>query len=90
MVKIENPETTYSSKVTFAVESYWKGVETAEVIIYTGRDSAACGVSYVEGQKYFVVASRSGGKFWTDLCSWIGYSNTEKAYLKGLGKGKSE
>ena len=89
VVKIEKLEATYQLRVTFAVETYWKGAETPEVIIYTGMDGAACGVTYVEENKYFVVANRSEGKLFTDLCSWLGYSKNEKAYLKGLGKGKS-
>jgi hypothetical protein len=88
VVKIEKIRANHQLKVTFEVESYWKGVETAEAIIYTGMDSAACGVTYVEGKKYFVIANRSAGKLSTDLCSWLGYSKNEKAYLKGLGKGK--
>jgi hypothetical protein len=89
VVKIEKIEAHYQVKVTFEVETYWKGVDAAEAIIYTAMDGAACGVTYVEGEKYFVIANRSKDKLYTDLCSWIGYSKNEKAYLKGLGKGKS-
>ncbi|MCM3872684.1 MAG: hypothetical protein ND895_18540 [Pyrinomonadaceae bacterium] len=89
VVKIEKVEARYEVKVTFEVEKYWKGVETSQAFIYTAMDGAACGVHYVEGKNYFVVAQRSEGKFYTDLCSWLGYNKNEKAYLKGLGKGKS-
>ena len=89
VVSIEKDQARYEVKVTFEVEKYWKGVETSQAFIYTAMDGAACGVAYVEGQKYFVVANLSTGKFYTDLCSWLGYSKNEKAYLKGLGKGKS-
>jgi hypothetical protein len=89
VVKIERIESNYQLKVTFKVERYWKGIETAEAIIYTATDSAACGVPYVEGKKYFVIANRSESRLHTDLCSWLGYSKNEKAYLIGLGKGKS-
>ena len=89
VVKIEPIEKRRQSKVTFEVETYWKGVETTEAFVYTATDGAACGVPYVEGKKYFVIANASEGKLQTDLCSWLGYSKDEKAYLKGLGKGKS-
>ena len=88
VVKIEPIESNYQLKVTFEVEKYWKGVETTKGIIYTARDGAACGVTYLEGKKYFVVANASQGKLHTDLCSWLLYSKHEKAFLKGLGKGK--
>jgi hypothetical protein len=88
VVKIESIKSSYQLKVTFEVETYWKGVETTKSIIYTARDGAACGVTYVEGKKYFVVANASKGELHTDLCSWLLYSKNEKAYLKGLGKGK--
>lgn len=89
VIKIEKDEARYEVKVTFEVEKYWKGVEMSQAFIYTAMDGAACGVTYVEGKNYFVIANPSGGKFHTDLCSWLGYSKNEKAYLKGLGKGKS-
>jgi len=88
VAKIEQAESRHQVKVTFEVEKYWKGVEATEVSIHTARDSAACGVGYVEGKKYFVIANRHESKFHIDLCSWLGYSKNEKAYLKGLGKGK--
>lgn len=89
VVKIERNESNYQLAVTFEIERYWKGVEEEKVVIYTALNSAACGVSYNEGEKHFVIAHRSGGKLFTTLCSWLGYSKNEKAYLKGLGKGKS-
>jgi Tissue inhibitor of metalloproteinase len=89
VVKIEEAEARNQLKVTFKVERHWKGVKTTEAIIYTGLNDAACGVTYSEGKKYFVVADLYEGKLHTNLCSWLGYSKNEKAYLKGLGKGKS-
>ncbi len=89
VVRIEKNEARYEVKVTFEVEKYWKGVETSQASIYTAMDGAACGVNYVEGQNYFVIANRSERKFYTDLCSWLGYRKNEKAYLKGLGRGKN-
>jgi len=89
VVKIEKIEATYRLKVTFEVEKYWKGVEVAKAVIYTAMDEAACGVTYVEGKNYFVIANRSENGLQTDLCSWVGYRRHEKAYLKALGKGKS-
>lgn len=89
VVEIKRIESNYQLEVRFKVERYWKDVKGEEVIIYTAMNGAACGVNYVEGEKYFVIANRSGGKLHTDLCSWLGYSKNEKAYLKGLGKGKS-
>jgi hypothetical protein len=88
VVKIERIQSSYQMKVTFKVDRYWKGVDGLEATIETAMDGAACGVHYIEGNQYFVIANRSGEKLSTDLCSWLGYSKNEKAYLKGLGSGK--
>ena len=88
VVMIEKIAARYELKVTFEVERFWKGVETPKMIIYTAIDGAACGVTYVEGENYLVIANRSGDKLYTDLCSWLWYSKNEKAFMKGLGRGK--
>jgi hypothetical protein len=88
VVKIEKIEAAYKNKVTFHVEKYWTGVEGAEAVIYTAMDEAGCGVTFVEGKNYLVIAERFADRLHIHRCSWLGYSEHEKAYIKGFGKGK--
>jgi len=74
-------------KVTFAVERFWKGVEGADAVILTGIHSAACGVPYSLGKRYFVVAYRRRGAFETDICTAPRRYSDHKIFVKGLGKG---
>ena len=88
LVKIDEEVSIPELKVTFEVERFWKGVENVEVAIHTGVDGAACGVGYVEGERYFVIARKSGDGLHTDICtSPKKYSDVE-AYIKELGEGK--
>ena len=88
MVKMDEEVSIPEFKVTFEVKRFWKGVKNVEVVIYTGVDGAACGVRYVEGEKYFVIAQRLRGGLHTDICtSPEKYSDVE-AYIKKLGEGK--
>lgn len=75
-------------KVTFAVDSFWRGVESARVVVYTAIDGAMCGVSYEIGKEYVIIADRSERKLKTNLCSDLDYQSNLKGYLKALGKAK--
>ena len=88
LVKMDEEVSIPELKVTFEVERFWKGVKNVEVAIYTGVDGAACGVRYVEGERYFVIAQKLRGGLHTDICtSPEKYSDVE-AYVKELGEGK--
>ena len=87
-VKIDEEVSISELKVTLEVERFWKGIKNVEVEIHTGVDGAACGVSYVEGERYFVIAQRLRNELHTDICtSPKKYSDVE-AYIKKLGGGK--
>ena len=88
VTKIETDPEYRQSIVTFEVERYWKGVDGAEVEVVTAGSTAACGVPYVSGGTYFVVADGSWGKLSTDLCSHLGYSKNQEVIMRGLGKGR--
>lgn len=88
VLKKENVEAGNQLKVTFEIERYWKGVKSSEAVIYTAMDSAACGVSYTEGETYFVVARNSDKGLMTDLCSHLEYTKKKQAMLRKIGRGK--
>ncbi len=89
VVKIEPDRDKYQNKVTFSVDSYWRGGDMAEVSIYTGIDSGMCGVSYVVGKTYVVIAGASDRKLWTGSCSEMEYSQHQLSYLNALGKARA-
>jgi hypothetical protein len=88
VIKTEKSEADHQLKVTFDVERHWKGAGNGEAVIYTAMDSAACGVSYTEGETYFVVARNYNGKLMTDLCSHLEYTKNKKTMMRKLGRGK--
>ena len=56
-------------KVTIRVEKYWVGVQSPEIIIYTGVDDAGCGVPYVKGTRYLFKAHNLDGRLQTSICT---------------------
>ena len=86
-VPLDEGRYTLEREVTFKVEQSWKGAESAEVKIRTGIGGGDCGVPYVEGERYFVVAHLLEGKLKTDICGYTSLSDATKT-IKELGKGK--
>ena len=76
-------------RVTMKVEQFWRGVETTEIDIFTSYGAGSCGVTYVEGKKYFVFAQNLEWGLTTDGCT--AFESLEKAsdFIKMLGEGKS-
>ena len=75
-------------KVTFQVDQYWKGVKGVEAVVYTGAGCCDCGVHYVQGERYFVIADLIEGNLRTNICtSPKSYSDVD-GYIKELGRGK--
>ena len=76
-------------RVTFQVDKYWKGVKGAEAVVYTGAGCCDCGVHYVQGERYFVIADLIEGNSRTNICtSPKSYSDVD-GYIKELGRGKT-
>ena len=67
-----------SAEVRLAVDSVWKGIDSAEAVVYTVPDADGCGVEFVVGHRYLVFARRNErGELVTWLCD-----GTREAYLK--------
>jgi len=86
-VKLDDEFSVPQLKVTFEVERFWKGVEGAEVVIYTGVNGAACGVHYSMGKKYFVIAYNRQSRLETNICSSPRRYSDLKDYIRELGEG---
>jgi hypothetical protein len=80
-------------KVTFDVDSSWKGVEGNKVILTTALSSASCGFEFVEGESYIVYANANAnadgegasGKLVASLCSRTKLLASASEDLKELG-----
>ncbi|CAH1054551.1 hypothetical protein [Paenibacillus pseudetheri] len=76
-------------KVTFEVDSSWKGVEGNQVTLTTALSSASCGFEFVEGESYIVYASANGegesDKLVASLCSRTKLLASASEDLKELG-----
>ena len=55
-----------AAPVTFAVEESWKGVDSNQVVVYTGDPER---YSFQSGETYLVYAFRSDGPLYTSACS---------------------
>lgn len=88
VTKIE-PDRGYGLLVTLKVASVWKGVDGAEVVVHTPRDSAACGVSFKEGSEFLVYADKMKGDdielLTTNLCTRTKLLADAKEDLAELG-----
>ncbi|WP_339317228.1 hypothetical protein [Paenibacillus sp. FSL R10-2734] len=80
-------------KVTFDVDSSWKGVEGNKVTVTTALSSASCGFEFVEGESYIVYAYASdegdSDKLKASLCSRTNLLASASEDLKELGPSKS-
>jgi len=65
--KVDNGKT-----IDFKVKEVWKGIDTTTISVFTGNDSASCGIDFAVGKEYLVYAHTldSTGKSYlsTTLC----------------------
>jgi len=87
VTKIEKDNDKSELKVTFAVDKYWRGVDTTQAVVYTPSDSGMCGVYYEEGKDYVVITDSVTGRITTYSCSEMEYASHRAEYLKALGEG---
>jgi len=88
-LKVDQELASDSLRVTFQVDKYWKGVNNTEAVVYTGAGCCDCGVHYVEGENYFVIAHRTDGYLRTNICTSHENYRDVDLYIKELGRGKT-
>ena len=94
VVKIEDdPVSARGRKVHVEVEKWWKGGDTATLIVSTAKSGATCGYGFREGGRYLVYAYGEKGKNEPLLVSLCSRTRTlEQAETSGdfkeLGDGK--
>ena len=74
-------------RVTFDVQTVYKGEADATLTLETARDSASCGYAFQVGGSYLVYARAVDGKLTTDLCSGTKPEFEATADLTFLGGG---
>jgi hypothetical protein len=70
-----------AAPVTFEVERSWKGLDSNQVVVYTGPVE---GYSFEPGETYIVYASRDNGTFYTSNCSATSMVRDAATQLKDL------
>jgi len=56
--------------VRLRVHEVWKGKAAPELVVYTARDSAACGFPFEVGRRYFIYSNRTADEAYAvSLCS---------------------
>ncbi|MDV6377141.1 LPXTG cell wall anchor domain-containing protein [Sporosarcina sp. GW1-11] len=72
VVKVEKNNKDNGKTIHFNVREIWKGIDSATVSVFTGNDSASCGIDFTVGKEYLVYAHTmdSSGKsiLSTTLC----------------------
>ncbi|ARU61833.1 hypothetical protein CBW65_12935 [Tumebacillus avium] len=85
--KIEKQTKYY--KVTLAVNTAWKGVDSAETSVLTAiGGEASCGVEFKQGQEYLIYTNQTqDGQNYASLCSRTKELTRADEDLKALGTG---
>ncbi|MBX7055855.1 MAG: hypothetical protein K1X36_12955 [Pyrinomonadaceae bacterium] len=83
--KIEKVANKPEIKVIFGVDKIWRGIDSAEAVIYTAENTAMCGVYYEVGREQVVIADSSGDRITTFSCSEMEYTSHRSEYLAALG-----
>ena len=74
--------------VKFDVISAWKGVDKAQMTVYTAMDSAACGIDFEVGKRYLVYTYDSEGNPNTGLCDRTKLLTVSGEDIAKLGPGR--
>jgi len=89
----EDPNSISSAdlmRVSFRVLRAWKGLETAEAVVFTARDSASCGYDFEIGVRYLVYASQGRYGLGTGACSRTDRASGAHEDFRDIGAPKWE
>lgn len=78
----------FSKRVTIALDRTWKGVEGAEVAVYTASNGAACGYGFKEGESYLIYTYKTDRGQETNICTRTRGIADAAEDIKALGEGK--
>ena len=75
-------------RVTFKVDRYWKGINSSEVVVFTGAGGGDCGIRFRKGESYIVFANLFEDRLQTGICSYTAGSRYAENIIKGLNLGE--
>ncbi len=92
VVDVQKNKEATGKTVQFKVGEIWKGIDSATVSVFTGNDSAGCGIDFIVGKEYLVYAhtSDADGKSMlsTTLCDRTAELVNAADDLALIGKGQ--
>ncbi len=74
-------------KVTFTVDTSYKGVSTKKVVVQTGRGGGDCGIRFTKGEIYVVYCHGKDKVLSTGSCSRTRPASRAKEDIDALGEG---
>jgi hypothetical protein len=87
VLAVDSPSELLYNKVTIELESAWKGIRPAKLIILTGRGSGDCGYRFEVGETYLVFAYQYNKSYLgTNICQRTNVLSNASVDLKHLGK----
>ncbi len=86
VMSIHEDESMAAKKVTFSVDTVWKGILGETIEVTTGMDSAGCGFEFTIGENYMVYASGEEALS-TTLCSRTHQAILNDPDVQTLGEG---
>lgn len=92
VVQIEDAGTgELGRSVTLSVERWWKGGETANLVVSTAKSGATCGYGFQKDRRYLVYAYSDGKKLTVSLCSRTNPAEVAEKLgdFKDLGEGQA-
>jgi hypothetical protein len=87
VLAIDAPSEVFYKRITFELESAWKGVHSTRLVIFTGRGGGDCGYGFEVGETYLVFAYQfNKSHLGTNICQRTGVFSSASNDLKHLGK----
>jgi hypothetical protein len=86
-VKLSRSGDFEEHRVTFQVQSIWKGSVTASIELLTAPDTGGCGFPFEIGRSYLVYAHAAEGTLRASLCSRSNFLEAATEDLAALGPG---
>lgn len=72
VVKVKKHKDLHGKTIHFKVHEIWKGIDSTTITVFTGNDSASCGIDFTVGVEYLVYANAmdpdSDSSLTTSLC----------------------
>lgn len=88
VIKVETIKAKGVSKITFSVNTVWRGALSAKVFVSTASSSGMCGVTFEEGADYVVISDSPAGSVYVSSCAEMEFAQNREKYLAALGEGR--